>query len=433
MGTHSKLRVGLAGVGTVSRTILPGIESIPNVTLSAVADIRQEPLDFCRERYGARTYTTVEALCEDPDVDAVWICTPNMLHAEHAIIAAEHGKHVICEKPMAINLEQAQAMVDAVERNGVRYVQGHSKIFDPPVRKMREIVSSGRLGHLIQVNTWGYKGWLSGTPRLASEVDSAVGGGVLYRQGPHQIDITRGIAGGMVKSVRAITGRWHPAFPQAEGNYSAFLEFEHGTPATMVFNGYGYFNIAELTWGINESGQQMDLDRSRRPRQTGAVAADVKYAFMDERTESGRQEARRFQPFFGLTLVSCERGDIRQSPDGLYIYTDDGREEITFDGRGLGRGELSELYQATDEDRPTFSDQRWGMASLEVALAICQSSREGREVPLALQVPVPFLREVHRSERPATTRPMIGVKGFVDEPVAHFLLVGNRSGRSDTC
>src|SRR5437867_7972119 len=158
----SVLRVGLAGLGSVSRTILPEIENAPN-------------------------------------------------------------------------LEQAEAMCQAVERNGVRYVQGHSKIFDAPIRKMREIVSSGQLGRVIQINTWEYKPWLSGQPRLSTEVDSSVGGGVLYRQGPHQIDIVRGVGGGMVKNVRAIAGRWHPAFPDAEGDYTAFLEFEDGTAATMVF------------------------------------------------------------------------------------------------------------------------------------------------------------------------------------------------------
>ena len=389
-----ELRIGLAGVGSVSRMVLPEIEAASNVRLAAVADIRQEPRDRCRELYGAEGYASVEAMCEDPNVDAVWICTPNMHHAEHAIIAAEHGKHVICEKPMALNLDQAQAMVDAVERNGVRYVQGHSKIFDAPVRRMREVVSSGELGRLIQVNTWEYKPWLSGQPRLASELDSSIGGGVLYRQGPHQIDVVRGIGGGMVKSLRAITGRYNPAFPNAEGDYTAFLEFQDGTAATMVFNGYGYFSITELTWGIGEGGQQQrDMDEGRQPRRTAAVETDEKYAFAAVRAENERRQresSERHQPFYGLTLVSCERGDVRQSPDGLYLYTEEGRQEMELPPRGHGRGELGELRDALFEDRATFPNQRWGMASLEVALSILQSSHERREVPLSLQVPCPF-------------------------------------------
>ena len=309
----SVLKVGLAGVGSVSRTILSNIETIPGVQLTGIADVRQEALDTVGKKYGVDTFTSVEAMCESANVDAVWVCTPNQFHAEHTITAAEHGKHVICEKPMAVTLEQAQSMVDAVDRNSVRYVQGHSKIFDPPVRMMREVVSSGELGRLIQLNTWEYKPWISGQPRLSTEVDPATGGGVLYRQGPHQTDIVRGIGGGMVRSLRASAGRWNPAFPLAEGDYTAFLEFEDGTAATMAFNGYGFFDITEMTWGIGEGGQQRaELVPDQRERFTGAVEANTKYAFAGtraEREQAQREAAsHRFQPFFGLTLASCERG-----------------------------------------------------------------------------------------------------------------------------
>ena len=391
----SVLKVGLAGVGSVSRTILSNIETIPGVQLTGIADVRQEALDTVGKKYGVDTFTSVEAMCESPNVDAVWICTPNQFHAEHTITAAEHGKHVICEKPMAVTLEQAQSMVDAVDRNSVRYVQGHSKIFDPPVRMMREVVSSGELGRLIQLNTWEYKPWISGQPRLSTEVDPATGGGVLYRQGPHQTDIVRGIGGGMVRSLRASAGRWNPAFPLAEGDYTAFLEFEDGTAATMAFNGYGFFDITEMTWGIGEGGQQRaELVPDQRERFTGAVEADTKYAFAGTRAEreQAQREAvsHRFQPFFGLTLASCERGDIRQSPDGLYIYDENGRREVTLDPGMHGRGELTELRDALAGERPTFPDARWGMASLEVILSIRASSEQRKEITLSHQVPVPF-------------------------------------------
>ena len=380
------LRVGLAGLGSVSRTILYNIQTIENVQLTAVADVRQEPLERARAQYGVETYDSVEAMCESTNVDAVWVCTPNLYHTEHTIIAAEHGKHVICEKPMAIDLEQAQKMVDAVERTGVRYVQGHSKIFDPPVRRMREIISSGEMGRLIQLNTWAYKPWVSGQPRLGTEVDFRIGGGALYRQGPHQTDVVRGIGGGMVKSVRATVGRHNPDFPMAEGNFSAFLEFEDGAVATMAFNGYGFLDITELTWGIGEGGQ-MRAGESPRQHFTGAVENEVKYDWAQRDDHRERMEERKYQPFYGLTIASCERGDIRQSPDGLYLYDHDGRKEIPLPPKGHGRGELIEMRSALLEERPTFPDARWGMATLEVILAMRESSDTGREVTLSHQVP----------------------------------------------
>lgn len=385
----TQLRVGLAGLGVVSRSILRSIEKVPGARLTAVADIRPEAREQARSRYGVAAYDDVAAMCASPEVDVVWIATPNAYHAEHATIAAESGKHVICEKPMALNLEQCQTMIAAVERNGVRYVQGHSKIFNPPVRRMREIVSSGELGRLIQVNNWYYKPWLS-APRIASEVESATGGGVLYRQGPHQTDVIRCIGGGVVRSVRGSAGRFHPAFPDTEGNYTAFLEFDNGAVATMVFNGYGFFDSRELVWGIGEGGEQVDVAAAWQPRRSAPVAPEEKYAMVGREDRPDRRP--RFQPFYGLTIVSCERGDIRQYPEGLYLYTEDGRREIDCEGGGstTHTGELQELIAALAEDRPTFPDARWGMATVEVLMAILQSSREHREIELHHQVPCPF-------------------------------------------
>ena len=382
------LRVGMAGLGGAARQVLPAFGKMEDVELTAVADIRENALEEFEQK-GLKTFTSVAAMCESDAVDAVWVATPNVLHMEHTVLAAEYGKHVICEKPMALNMEQAMAMVEAVERNHVKYVQGHSKIYNEPVRKMRELVKSGELGRLIQINSWNYRNWLN-QPRLATEVDTATGGGVVYRQGPHQTDIVRGIGGGMVKSVRAITGRWNPNF-NTEGNYTAFLEFEDGTPASMSLNGYAYFNVTELTWGIGEGGQAQSEEAlyAHKQRLVGAVAPEFKYA-LPRYSEAGmlaQERARRYQPFYGLTIVSCERGDIRQSPEGLYVYSDEGRREILCEPDRGHAGELGELHAAVTENRPSFPDARWGMATLEVILAIMQSSDEQREILLSHQVP----------------------------------------------
>jgi phthalate 4,5-cis-dihydrodiol dehydrogenase len=386
------LRVGIAGLGIASRQVFPAFKQVPNVQLTAVADVRPEALEEFRRRADVQTFNSVQAMCESDAVDAIWIATPNPLHAEHTIVAAQNGKHVVCEKPMATSLQECEAMIDVVEQNHVQYVQGHSKAYDPPVRRIREIVSSGALGQLIQINTWMYKGWLL-RPRLASEVDTDLGGGVCFRQGPHHADIVRCIGGGMVRSVRSITGRWNPHF-DTEGNYTAFLEFENGAAATMVFNGYGYFDITELTWGITEGGGlKSDPDpRGEHVRRAGPIAAEEKYSLPSYRVEQFEEQAERhkFQPIYGLTVVSCERGDIRQSPDGLYLYTDEGKSEISCDTSGGHANELQELYNAVTQGRQAFPDGRWGMANLELCIALMESSKAGREVKLSHQVPCPI-------------------------------------------
>ncbi|MDB5728632.1 MAG: hypothetical protein JWQ00_1837 [Noviherbaspirillum sp.] len=380
-----RLRLGMAGLGAASKQILPQIQRVPEMELTAGADIRPEAGDEFQSKYGGKVFTSFEAMCASDDIDAVWIATPNAFHAEHTVIAAERGKHIIVEKPMAVSLEQADRMIDAAERNGVKLVQGHSKIYSPAIQKIREIICSGRLGRVIQINTWNSNDWLQ-RPRLASEVDTDNGGGICFRQGPHQVDIVRYIGGGLVRSIRATTGRADRNF-NTEGDYTAFLDFEDGTPATMVFNGYGYFDIAELTWGIGEGGRRLEADMigPRKTRLTGPVDQSTKYTAPHAAASGNR--VRTEQAFFGLTIVGCERGVIRQSPQGIYVYTDAGREEVACPVDAGHAAELRELCQAVAQDRPAFPDGRWGKATLEVCLAMLQSSKERRELMLRHQIP----------------------------------------------
>jgi len=378
----SRIRLGIAGAGNAGSAVLRSIDKISEIELGAIADKRRDALEALRAKYpGIGLFDNVQEMCRSKDVDAVWIATPNALHAENTVTAARNGKHVICEKPMALTLEDCDTMIEAAAKNRVKLLL-HSKASDPPVVKMREIVASGRLGRLIQINTWNYKGWLT-QARLPEEVDSSKGGGVLFRQGPHQVDIVRSIGGGKVKSVSAIAGRWNPNFA-TEGNFTAYLEFEDGTPATLVFNGYGYFDMSELTWDIGEGGRKVSNRYQKKERPAGAVEAEKRYA-MPLRSETRKGQGEKRQPFYGLTIVSCEKGDIRQSPDGLYVYTENGREEIICPPFMDRAAELKKLYQAVVENKPAFSDGRWGKASFEVILAIYQSSREKKQVALKYQ------------------------------------------------
>ena len=205
------LKLGIAGLGNAGQAVLRDLSAAPGVALGAVADVRTEALDSLRSKHPAvEIFDSVETMCKSAAIDAVWIATPNEFHAEHVVAAAMNGKHVVCEKPMALSLAECDRMNEAAAANKIRLLM-HSKAGDPPIVKMREVVVSGRLGRTIQINSWNYKSWLKNS-RLPSEVDTAKGGGVVYRQGAHQVDVVRRVGGGMVKSVRAATGRWHPRF-----------------------------------------------------------------------------------------------------------------------------------------------------------------------------------------------------------------------------
>jgi phthalate 4,5-cis-dihydrodiol dehydrogenase len=390
--------------------VIPEIASLPFIELTAGADVRQHALEQFKEEFHAEVYSSVEEMCTSPNVDAVYVATPHEYHAQHSIIALNNKKHVIVEKPMALSIEECEAMNAAADANGVTLLCGHTHSFDPPVSKMAEVVRSGELGAPLMINTSYYTNFIY---RPFSDHDVAMSRGIVLNQGPHQVDVVRLLGGGLVRSVRATAGaadayRGEPPERPAEGHYVCFLEFESGLPAALVFNGYAYLDTAELVWGIGEGGLQVDpqsfVDAHRFFGDIGTGPDRGKR--MEQLLESwryggehvgewfgggasGAAGGKRHQPFFGLTVVTCEKGDVRQSPDGLYLYTADGRRETPIPPGAHGReAEMRELYDAVINGKRAFHDGRWGEATLEVCLAILDSSARHEEIQMSHQVPV---------------------------------------------
>jgi phthalate 4,5-cis-dihydrodiol dehydrogenase len=297
---------------------------------------------------------------------------------------------------MALTVEDCERMCLAAERNGVRLLCGQTYSMSPDIQAMWTIARSGELGRLIAINSWLHTDWLL-KPRVAEEIDEAFGGGVVYRHAPHLIDTVRLLGGGRVRSVRAMVGRWMPERP-CPGNFSAYLEFDDGTPATIAYNGYGYFDTSELTWGI---GNRMYSDEERvsvrRALRHGEINNEIAKEGM--RFGAGARDAtsrgsghkgavgtRAHIGWFGITVASFERGDIRQSPNGVFVYDDAGRREVPVSGgRGTGLLEMKEMHEALTQDKPITHDGRWAMATLEVGNAIVQSANERREIMLVHQ------------------------------------------------
>jgi len=387
------LRIGLAGLGTAGRSVPLAIEKVSGYVFAAGADNRKEARDQYRSQYGIKVFETVAEMCRSDAPEVIYVATPNPFHAEHTLAAIEGDKHVIVEKPMALTLEDCDRMIAAAERKRVKLMVAHTRSFNPPIRKMREIVSSGRLGQVIQIATLRYSPWLL-RPRLPIELDTALGGGVCYRQAPHQVDIMRLLGGGMVRSVRAAAGRWDPANP-TEGNYTAFLEFDNGASATMVYDGYGYFDDRELTGEAVGSGTGGlgAGQRLRKARSEGLLSKDASRSGLAFEIEGriGHDGEQQRQPFFGLTLVSCERGTLRQSLDGILVYNEAGVSEVGCPKwEGPLKVELEDFREAVTNDKPVPHDGKWGKATLETCLAILQSSRERREITLSHQVLSPY-------------------------------------------
>jgi phthalate 4,5-cis-dihydrodiol dehydrogenase len=391
------LRLGVAGLGRAFTLMLPTFIADARVELAAAADPREEARRKFAAEFGARTYDTVEGLCGDAGVDAVYVATPHQLHARHVAVAAAHGKHVLVEKPMAITLADCQAMIEAARTGGVKLVVGHSHSFNAPILHARAIVDSGAVGRVRMITAFNFTDFMY-RPRRPEELDTASGGGVLFSQAAHQIDIVRLLGGGLVRSVRAATGAWDPARP-SEGAYSALLTFADGAFASAVYSGYGHFDSDEFCGWIGEIGQPKDPARygsSRRmlreiasPEDETALKNARAYGGATSGAAGAAPVPSRHQ-HFGPLIVSCERADLRPLPTGVMIYDDEAQRLDPLPAPAVPRAEvIDELYGAVVLGRAPIHSGEWALATTEVCLAMLQSAREQREVALRHQVGLP--------------------------------------------
>lgn len=375
------IRLGILGLGPAGATLVPYVDAEPGFELAAVCDVQPEMLARYTNRQGLRRHATLAALCADDAVDAVYVATPTWMHAEHAIALARAGKHLIVEKPIATAPDEARAMIAAAEGAGVTLLIGHSQSFEATVRIMRAVIEGGTLGRLRAVNGLAYTDWMF-KPRQAAEFDRTQGGGVVYRQAAHQVDILRFLARGSPSMVHASVGQWDADRP-GDGSYSAFLTFTDGVVATLFYSGYDHFSSMELSFGLGPNGnpEQGSLGASRRLTRALSAGdeAATKYSPAGEARRAGMSNPGKLAAF-GLFIVSCEHGDMRVVADGVQVYGDDGPWVIPVDGLPLGRTALLRELATALSGQATIHDGHWGLANLEVCCAILESAERGAPV-----------------------------------------------------
>jgi phthalate 4,5-cis-dihydrodiol dehydrogenase len=391
--TPHKLRLGVAGLGKAFSLMVPTFLHHPLLAVTAGADPRAEARKRFAEDFSAKAFATVQELCAEPSVDAVYISTPHQLHLEHARLAAEAGKHILVEKPMALSLAECRAMIDAARKAKVALVVGHSHSFDAPICRTREIIASGKVGRLRMITALNFTDFLY-RPRRPEELDTEKGGGVLFNQAPHHIDVVRLIGGGRVTSVRCFAGAWDRARP-TEGAYSATLTFADGVHASLTYSGYAHFDSDEFCEWVAENGRPKDPKRygaTRRSLGEARAELDLKGAQNyggAAYKAMGLDEGARLNPHFGLLIASCERADLRPTPRGVMIYGDDAPVLDPVPPPRVPRDEVvTEFYDAAIHGKPPVHGGEWGLATMEACFAMLASAREGREIALAHQTEV---------------------------------------------
>jgi phthalate 4,5-cis-dihydrodiol dehydrogenase len=381
------VRLGVVGLGMAGGSMVPVITSHARVRLAGAAEVNPTLRARFSADHAVGAVAELTELLRRDDIDAVYIATPHQFHREHAILAAQHGKHIVVEKPMALTLTDCDAMIAAAERHRVHIIVGHTHSFDPTVKAMRDLIAGGEMGRLAMISMWNFTDFLY-RPRRPEELDTAQGGGILFNQLPHQVDVARFLAGSPVRSVRAMTGILDPS-RRTEGCCSAFLDFENGAAATLVYSGYDHFDTDEMFGWVGSTGHP------KSPRHGATRAAlnalngpAAELALRQDRYGYGAGARFQFdapphQAHFGTMVLSCERGDLRPTPDGLNVYRDEGLHHIALPPGQSGRTALlDELCNVILDSQAPIHTGLFARATLEVCLAIQQSAIERREIRL---------------------------------------------------
>ncbi|HOJ11367.1 MAG TPA: Gfo/Idh/MocA family oxidoreductase [Clostridiales bacterium] len=336
------LRFGIIGCGLISNWHADAILQIEGTQLVGATDVNEKARAAFALKYNILAFNSVEELLASDDVDIVCICTPSGLHAPLAVKAANAGKHVIVEKPMAITLKQADNIIEACEKNNIKTTVISQSRFTNSICKLKNAVDKGLLGRLVSGDAYmkfyrSREYYDSGGWRGTWEMD---GGGALMNQGIHSVDLIQYIMG-PVKTIFAYT-RTLARKIEVEDTAAAVLEYENGA-----------LGVIQATTSI--------------------------YPGLPRRIEVSGDKGTIIVDGHSITNWTIEGNEV---PDGIEI----GKANRTSASDPAAFGieghimQISDMVDAIKNNRNPLVDQYEGKKPVEIILAIYESSRTGKTI-----------------------------------------------------
>lgn len=237
--TKEKVRFAIVGCGRIAQRHAEHINN--QGKLIAVCDVVKEKADEMAAKYNARAYYDIDTmLAAEKNVDVLSVCSPNGLHAAHSIKGLKAGVHVLCEKPMAINVHDCGEMIKAAELANRRLFAIKQNRFNPPVAAVKQAIDEGRLGNIFSVQLscfWNRNDdYYANSWKGTKELD----GGTLYTQFSHFIDLLYWMIGD-IKNVQAYTGNYaHKQTIEFEDTGAIIVEFYNGAIGTVNYTVNSY-------------------------------------------------------------------------------------------------------------------------------------------------------------------------------------------------
>jgi UDP-N-acetyl-2-amino-2-deoxyglucuronate dehydrogenase len=342
----AEFRVALVGCGRISRNHFDAIEAVPGLRTSAVCDLVEERAREAGERLAVPWFTDYAKMLREAPCEIVTIATPSGLHPEQGILAARAGKQVVSEKPMAISLAGADALVRACDEANVALFVVKQNRLNPAVQLLRKAIDKGRFGRIYVANT---------TVRWARPQEYyeqapwrgtwALDGGAIMNQASHYVDLLQWLVGPVASVVAKTTTLARKI--EAEDTGIAVLQFESGA--------LGCIEVTMLTYPKNLEGSITILGEKGTVKIGGTAVNRVEHWTFADYDDDDK-------------LVDA----ANTSPPTVY----------GFGHQGYYRNVLAVLRGEAKAD----TDGRAGRKSLELILGIYESARTGKEVSLPLRV-----------------------------------------------
>jgi predicted dehydrogenase len=298
-----KLKWGLIGCGDISRKrVAPALRDLPDCDLVAVSRANFALAEAFAKEFGARkSYERSQDLIADDEIDAIYVATPVHLHAEQTIAAAEAGKHVLCEKPMALNVAECEQVITACAANKVTLGIAYYRHFYPVVDRIKQIISDGEIGTpvIAQINAFEWFDPEPANPRRWLIEKAQSGGGPMFDFGCHRIEVLLNILGPIVATSATLQTVLFDR--EVEDTAVAVFQFERGACGSLmvthaareaqdtlqIFGSRGSLHVASL----NEGSVQIKVGETERV-ETLPPALNFHQPLIDDFTQAvlhGRQ------------------------------------------------------------------------------------------------------------------------------------------------
>ena len=232
-----KLEIAVIGAGAISESHIGALAGMEDARVAAVADIVTDKAEKLAARYSIKAYSDYKEMLDREKPDIAVITLPHFLHRQAAFDCAARGCNILLEKPMAMDAEECDDIINLCGNRGVKLMIGHVRHFYNCYNRIREIIISNLLGELIMITNVRYCNYFAPSRPGWFLHNKTAGGGIVMNLGSHSFDIVQYLSGSRVKTVGAKVGRFAEGI-EVEGNAQIFAVLESGVTASITLSGY---------------------------------------------------------------------------------------------------------------------------------------------------------------------------------------------------